>query len=174
MFLFKQSVKLPFRREYFESVLSGSESGTSTTTAIILGLVATNQSIQTVATAAGITLFIQAFNAASSRYSALRTATEIDGIDEYQPRIPAIGSVLQFFFHMVFGLLPLIPILVLSIGNGIIYTVLVAIASLMVVAIYKVRYIKKHAWQDGVELVLLGILVMLVGLLAGFLLEYWV
>lgn len=172
MFLFKQSVKLPFRREYFESILSGSESGTSTTTAIVLGLVATSQSLQTVVTAAGITLFIQAFNAASSRYSALRTATEIDGIDEYQPHIPAIGSVLQFCFHMLFGLLPLMPILILSIGNGIIYTVMVAVASLILVAAYKVRYIKKHAWQDGVELVLLGVLVMLVGLLAGLSLEY--
>ncbi len=75
---FHKKAKLPFERNLFLSTFSGLEAGVATTTAIILGLLISGESIDVVTVAAYVALSVQAFNSAVNRYVSLRTSLEID------------------------------------------------------------------------------------------------
>jgi len=168
----RSKVNLPFARDRFESLLSGAEAGIATTAAIVVGLAVTTNSKGIVLLSAGITLFIQAFNAAGGRYSALRTAQEISGNENFRLHTRLFTSSIQLVSHLLFGALVIMPVARYDTGpQGIWATLTLATILLSLVAVYKSNYIKKHVLQDGIELVLVGVLVMLVGLNAGLTLE---
>lgn len=171
--IFKRRIRLPFEREYFQSILSGSGAGISTTTAIIIGLTVANEEIVAITTSAIVIVFIQAFNSGASRFSDLRTARQLDGEEEEKPRLPLVTASIQFSAHIGFGMLALLPLLLAGVDRGVWYAVLMNIIVLTIISLYKVRYVKDHALADGIEFVLTGLLVMLVGLGAGLLLELY-
>ena len=168
----RSKVNLPFSRDRFESLLSGAEAGISTTAAIVVGLAVTTNSQGIVLLSAGITLFIQAFNAAGGRYSSLRTSQEISGSENFQLHTRLYTSFIQLVSHLATGVLVIIPVARYGTSlRGIWTTLVLATFLLSLVAFYKNIYIKKHIMQDAIELVLVGVLVMLVGLNAGLGLE---
>ena len=168
----RSKVNLPFARDRFESLISGAEAGVATTAAIVIGLAVTTNSPGIVLLSAGITLFIQAFNAAGGRYSSLRTAQEISGSENFLLHTRLTTSIIQMGSHLLFGVIVIMPVARLGTNVlGVWTTILLATTLLIALAMYKTRYIKKHVWQDGLELVLVGVLVMLVGLNAGLGLE---
>jgi VIT1/CCC1 family predicted Fe2+/Mn2+ transporter len=168
----RAKVNLPFARDRFESLLSGAEAGIATTAAIVVGLAVTTNSSGIVLLSAGITLFIQAFNAAGGRYSSLRTSQEISGSENFQLHTRLFTSFIQLVSHLATGMLVIIPVARYGTSTrGIWTTLLLSTLLLTLVAIYKNIYIRKHVFQDTIELILVGVLVMLVGLNAGLTLE---
>lgn len=170
---FRRKIVLPFEREYFQTILSGSGAGIATTTAIIIGLAVANEDITAITTSAIVIIFIQAFNSAGSKYSDTRTSQEIDGEIEEKPKLPLIAAMIQFTSHLSFGLLALVPLILLGVDDGVIWSAILNVVVLTLISLYKVTYVKDHALADGIEFVLTGILVMLVGLGAGLLLEFY-
>lgn len=169
--LFKQRVKLPYDQEYFKSIISGGSAGISTTTAIIIGLTVSKSTLVEIVSSAVIIIFIQAFNAAASRFADLRTAQEIDGETVLKTKYPLTISAVQFAAHTAAGLLALTPLIIYGTSSGVLVTVVVNVFALALLAVYKVRILKVNAIADITEFVLTGLLVMLVGLVAGLLLE---
>ncbi|HIA92172.1 TPA: hypothetical protein EYO12_03605 [Candidatus Saccharibacteria bacterium] len=171
MKILKRKVRLPYEQEYFKSIISGSSAGISTTTAIIIGLTVSETKIAAITTSAIVIIFIQAFNAAASRFADLRTAQEIDGEKVLKTKFPLTVASIQFASHTFSGLIALTPIILYGTESGVLVTVAVNTFALFLLAVYKVRVLKVNALSDIAEFVLTGLLVMLVGLGAGLLLE---
>lgn len=152
---------------------AGSEGGLATTTAIIAGLMVTQTGRDVVVITAIISFLVQAFNASVVHYSAERTDDEIDREDKRNGFwSPAIVAVWHFLWHTAMSIFVLLPILLVT--NQLVatvYSIGITLVLLFIVGAIKGRAVKRSPLEDGLELVILGALVICVGLLAGILLS---
>lgn len=153
-------------------MFGGLETGVATTTAIILGLLISGGSIPIVTTAAYIALSVQAFNASVARYVSLRTSIEIDDQTSNERKEPLVNAIVQFAAHLVASSMPILPLFLLQDRLSIaIMSLLMSIATLSVAGLIQGLYIKVRAKQNLQEIVLTGMMVVVVGSMAGFLLR---
>jgi vacuolar iron transporter family protein len=168
----KIRTKLPVDKELFLSMLGGLESGVATTTAIILGLLISGGSNEFIITAAYITLSVQAFNSASARYVALRTSLEIEDQTSKERRFPLVNASIQFAFHVVASSLPILPLFILDDKLHIaIASISLSLLTLTLTGILQGRFLFVQAKQNMQEILVIGLLVMTVGTIAGLLLS---
>lgn len=175
MAFIKRRVRLPANldRQYFTAMLSGSEGGLSTTTAIISGLMISTDQPDLVVLSAVISFLVQAFNSAIGRFSAEHTDQELDSrrkwLDYGQP---ARDAFLQFATHLIMSTLVLLPIaLVADATRAVVYSIAITLLFLFIIGWYKGRLAKTSSWRDAFELVVLGSLVISVGITAGLVLS---
>lgn len=164
--------KLPIDRELFLSALGGLESGVAMMTAIVIGLEISGNNASFIATAAYITLIVQAFNASSIRYVSLRMSAEIDDETSQERWAPFFSASVQFICHITAGSMPILPLFFLT------GTAYVALASFVIgvflligIGLLQGRYLKMQASQNIREIMLTGLLVILIGTIAGLLLD---
>lgn len=169
---FRKKAKLPFERNLFLSTFSGLEAGVATTTAIILGLIISGESIHVVTTAAYVALSVQAFNSAVNRYVSLRTSIEIDNQNDSEIKRPLINAITQFASHIVASSMPILPLFFLSDRTSIaLASIGMSVVTLSLAGIIQGLFLKVQAKQNLKEIVLTGMMIVLVGSLAGFLLR---
>lgn len=173
MVLIKRRVKLPLNRQYFSALLTGSEGGLSTTTAIIAGLMISTDQPDLVVLIAVISFLVQAFNNAIGRFSSEYTDQELDGRRKWLTYgQPARDAFAQFTAHIVMSTLVLLPIvLVADVTRAIVYSITITLFFLFVIGFYKGRLARTNALRDGIELLVLGSLIISVGIAAGLILR---
>lgn len=171
--LFMQKTKLPFDREYFLALLGGLEGGLATTTAIVVGLSITTEQRELVVTTAVISFIIQAFNSSVSRFSAEHTDDEIDHIESWKGyRKPVYNALLQFTSHIAVSLFVILPIVFISdLIVAIAWTISITLLLLFAIGLYKGSLLKLHPARDGLELFIIGALVISIGIIAGYILS---
>jgi|AntRauTorckE6833_2_1112554.scaffolds.fasta_scaffold00084_22 VIT1/CCC1 family predicted Fe2+/Mn2+ transporter len=169
---FRKKAKLPFDRDLFLSTFSGLETGVATTTAIIIGLLISGGSISIVVTAAYIALSVQAFNSAVARYMSLRTSMEIDDQTESEVRKPLLNAITQFTSHVVASSMPILPLFLLQDRLHIaVAGIALSTGTLLTAGLIQGFFLKIQARHNIQEIVLTGMMVVVVGSLAGFLLS---
>lgn len=173
MSLLHRSIKLPFNRDHFVAWFTGSEAGLATTTAIIAGLMVTHTSINTVVTAAIISFLVQAFNSAIIHYSNERMGDEIDREDIKNGYFhPAVLGVWFWLWHTLMSVMVLLPILfVPDQFKATVYSIVITLVLMFAVGAVKGKIVKRDAVQDGLEMVIVGGLVICAGLVAGIILS---
>jgi VIT1/CCC1 family predicted Fe2+/Mn2+ transporter len=173
MALLYRAIRLPVDREYFMAWFSGSEGGLSTTSAIIAGLMVSSAALDLIALTAVISFTVQAFNSAIGSFSSNRTFDEIERQDIVKGyRKPAIDAALQFLSHVLMGAIVLSPIIfVTNAVEATIMSIAITLFFLFVIGYFKGRIVKRNPYRDGLELVLLGALIISVGITAGIILS---
>lgn len=165
----RRRILFPYDRDNFMAIFSGSEGGLATTTGIITGLMIDEISRQIVIITAMISFIVQAFNSAASRFSSERTDDEIDHQDKKKGyHLPLTHAAYQFSAHIVMSLIVITPIaLVDNRYLAIVIAVLITLIFLFLIGGYKAKIINKNVLRDGLELAGVGLLVTVVGLIAG-------
>lgn len=168
----RQKAKLPFDRDLFLSSFGGFESGVATTTGIVVGLLITGGSPALVTTAAYIALSIQAFNAAVARYVNLRTSLEIDDQTLPDKKKPLANAFVQFVSHIAASSMPIVPLFLfqdpLVIG---IFSMFFAFITLFLTGLLQGIFLKVQARENLRVIIFTGMMVVLVGSIAGILLR---
>ena len=165
----RRQKKLPIDREYFLSLLGGSEGGLATTTAIIVGLMVSSASREVVVTSALVAFLVQAFNGSIGHFSSERTNDEIDDIEKKEGyRKPAKDALYYFLSHTATSLIVLMPVVIITDSlNAIIVTLSISLFILFTIGWYKGSVVKNSRFVDGMEMVMFGLLVIVVGALSG-------
>jgi VIT1/CCC1 family predicted Fe2+/Mn2+ transporter len=168
----KVGAKLPFDKDLFLSLLGGLESGVATTTAIIVGLIISEESIAVVTVAAIVTVAIQAFNSAASRYVGLRTSEEIEDITTTERFKPLINSMVQFVAHAFASIVPILPLyFVASEAVILLSSVLLAYCMLVIIGGFQGIFLNVQAKRNMIEILVIGTMVITVGIIAGLILR---
>lgn len=154
-------------------MLAGWEGGLSTTTAIIAGLMVSTDKPDLVVLIAVISATVQAFNGAISRFSVEYTDQELDGRRKLIDYVgPAKDSMVQFLAHITVSIVVILPIVLIAnaaVALGL--TILITLLFLFLIGLYRGRLAKTSGLRDGVELVTLGSLVIIIGLVSGYFLQ---
>lgn len=166
--MFLHRARLPIDKEYFVSLITGSETGVATTTGIIVALTSGDKSRSLILAAAGLSIFVQAFTGAVNRYSVIRTSREIDNENDNQEKQPILGALSQFWGHLVAGSIPLLSLLFVPSEYIIFASVYLAFLVLFAVGVIRGRFIRKHALRHTIQILFIGGIVIIVGLLVGY------
>lgn len=168
----RAGASLPFDKELFLSLLSGLESGVATTTAVIVGLIISESSVSVVTAAAIVTVAVQAFNSAASRYTSMRASEEIDDLSSNEMFSPLINSISQFVAHALASIIPILPLyLVDHRGVILISSLMLAYITMFIIGGFQGIFLKVQARQNMIELLVTGSMVIVVGTIAGFVLR---
>jgi VIT1/CCC1 family predicted Fe2+/Mn2+ transporter len=168
----RMNARLPLDKELFLSLLGGLESGVATTTAVIVGLTISERSLAVVTVAAIVTVSIQAFNSAASRYVSLRASEEIDDLTATEKFKPLANAVVQFIAHASASIVPILPLyFVANHFVVVISTILLAYCMLVIIGGFQGIFLNVQAKQNMIEILVIGTLVILVGSTAGIILR---
>ena len=165
----RRKFELPISKKKYLSMVSGSEAGIATTSAIIAGLVTSTDNRSIVVISAFVALLVQGFNSALNYVETAYAATEIDGRVQ-KPSIikPLIEAGIQFITHVAASLIVLIPIIwVRDLHYALIYSIIVALIMLFLIGFGIGKTVRSNHIKHAVQSMLLGALVISGGLIAG-------
>lgn len=169
----KRPLRVPFGSEIFSALFGGTEGGLATTSAIIAGLFVSTYDRELVITTAVISFMVQAFNGAVSRYSGERTTDEIEQIEEVLGKRPAlIDALVQLSSHLAGGILVIAPIvLIVNVQLALGLSVAITMILLFLSGAIKAHFVRNDPLVEGLELVVLGAMIISVGIISGTLLR---
>lgn len=154
--------------------IDGLEGGFAIFAGIVVGLSFTSVSRSVLIMTAMLGIFVNAVNAATIRYSTEHYRDELDG-HEKRSRFKhyLIPAMTEFMLYIIVSLLAIIPLLLIE---SLVLAVTIMIATCLII-LFIAGYVRgatlgKHPFRDGIELTLGGVIMILFGSIAGWLLTH--
>jgi hypothetical protein len=168
--------KPPLGADNFLSVLEGVEGGFAIFTGIIVGLSFESVSRDLLLLTAGIGIIVNAFNSSAVRYASEHYIDELDGHETHDPYknyfVPAFIEFCVYAFVSLIAILPLLFVQPLELA--IVACIVLTLSILFGAGYYRGNLLHTHRIRDGLEVALLGALIVLVGGVSGWMLSYLV
>lgn len=164
---------LPFGIVGFLSFLEGFESGFAITTGIVIGLSFQVHSRHLLVTAACLAIIVNAVNSATVKFASEHTLDEMDGREKRRFVLNSLSpALIQFITHLVVAGAILLPIIIANeLRNGIALSILLTLTVLFGAGWYRGKLLRSRALRDALETLLLGLIIICVGALAGWMLS---
>lgn len=171
--MFKHKNNLPFGADKFLAAFEGIEGGFAIGAGILAGLSFAGLDRKILLMTAVISIIVNGFNAAAVKYSTEHYLDELDGRETrrrfHQYFLP---SLVEFVFYFLISLVSIIPLIVMpSVTAAIAYTCVVTVLILFVAGYWRAYLLGMPRWRDAAETALLGLGIIGVGLLAGWLIH---
>lgn len=172
--MLKRHYRSPKNRRYNRLLgfLDGIEGGFAIFAGIVIGLSFSDVERQLLITIAIVGIIVNAVNAATIRYSTEHYYDELDGHEKHHPiQAYLVPSIAEFSIYIVVSALALAPLLLVgSLPVALVIMVLCCIGFLfMAGALRGHLLIERHWLRDGVEVALGGLIMIVVGSIAGYL-----
>ena len=166
-------LKIPFGSQNFLSVLEGIEGGFAISAGIVAGLSFAAVDRRLLLITAGISILVNGFNASAIKYSSEHYADELDGHEKRDVvRSYLVPAIIEFMMYLAVCLLTLIPLFIMpSIFHAVAWCVAITLTVLFAAGAYRGEVLQTRPLRDGLELMLLGGLIVAVGATAGFVLS---
>lgn len=163
---------IPLGTDNFLSVLEGIEGGFAVFAGIVVGLYLQDVSRELLIITAGISLVVSAFNSSAVRYATEHYMDEIDG-HEKRNKIkayffPALTEFITYTFVSLIAAAPLL--LIQDTLTAVLLTCFITISLLFGAGWYRGKLFGNHAVRDGLEVAGLGVAIIIVGVVAGWVL----
>lgn len=167
---------IPLGADNFLSVLEGIEGGFAIFVGIIAGLYFQNVSQDLLITAGIIGITVNAFNASAVRYASEHYVDELDGREKRSKvRAYFVPAFIEFLTYVLVSFIAVMPLLFIKDSAiAIAWTAIITAVILFLAGWYRGSLLGRHALRDGIEVAGLGIAIILVGTLAGWLLTFLV
>lgn len=165
---------IPLGADNFLSVLEGIEGGFAIFVGIIAGLYFQNISHDLLVVTGVIGLIVNAFNSSAVRYTSQHYVDELDGHEKrHKFRAYFVPAFIEFATYALVSLLAVIPLLLIRDSlTAIMLTIAITVLILFLAGHYRGKLLGRHAMRDGFELAGIGISIIMVGAVAGWLLSY--
>ncbi len=163
---------IPLGADNFLSVLEGLEGGFAIFVGIIAGLYFQDIDHDLLVITGLIGLIVNAFNASAVRYASQHYVDELDGHEKrHKFKAYFVPALVEFLTYGLVSLIAVVPLLVIEDSlSAIMLTSLITLVILYLAGWYRGRLFGRHAVRDGLELAGLGVAIILVGAIAGWLL----
>lgn len=173
----RRVVRVPLGSDNFLSVLEGVEGGFAIFAGIVVGLSFEDVSRDLLILTAGIGIVVSAFNSSAVRFASEHYIDELDGHEKrHWVRSYLVPSLIEFLSYIVVSLIALLPLVILpNLTDAIIGSVILTLSILFLAGLYRGNLlIRRHAVRDGLEVAGLGLLIIVVGGVSGWLLSAFI
>lgn len=170
----RRHLHLPFDAQKFLSVLEGIEGGFAISTAVVAGVnFAHITDRRVLIITAAISILVNGFNASAVKYSSEHYEDELDGREKKNPwRAYFTPAAIEFVIYFAVCLLTLLPLFLFSNTLvAVIWCTLLTAIVLFAAGFWRGFLLKMHPVRDGIELALLGLLIIIIGGGAGYILN---
>lgn len=165
--------RVPFGSNNFLSILEGVEGGFAIFVGLIIGLMFEGVSRELLILTAAISIIVSAFNSSAVRFSSEHYHDELDGHEKrHRFRSYFIPSLIEFVSYVCVSIIALLPLLLVHpIELAVLLCAIITLVILFIAGWYRGHLLnRRHAVRDGFEVMLLGLLIVGVGALSGWLL----
>lgn len=169
----RRHLHLPFGAQRLLAVLEGLEGGFAIGASVIVGLSFANLDRRVLIVSAAIGILVNGFNNATVKYSSEHYSDELDGREKRNPFryyfVPAAIEFISYFAISIVTLLPLVLIPDLYLGMAL--CSLLTLGMLFAAGYWRGWLMRMHPAKDGLEMMLLGSGIIVVGAITGYILH---
>lgn len=165
---------IPFGANNFLSVLEGVEGGFAIFAGVITGLYFQDISQDLLIVSGVVGLVVSAFNSSAVRFATEHYLDELDGHEKRSKlRAYFLPALVEFITYSLASLIAVLPLLVIDDTlTAVILTIIITLCFLFSAGFYRGKLLGRHALRDGFELANIGISIIAIGGLSGWLLAY--
>ncbi len=157
--------KKKLNHEYLQSGIFGINDALVSTTGVMVGVSAGVPNKEIIILAGAVTIVVEALSMGSGQYLSLKSA------HQYRRRsglkVPIVSGVIMFGGYIIGGLVPLIPIILLPIEQSRVAAIASALVGLFLLGYLKGKFVKTSAIKSAIEVVIIGGLATVAGLVIG-------
>jgi len=155
---------------YVRSSIFGLEDALVSTTGVVVGITAAGVPKQYVLLASLVTVAVEAISMGAAEYLSEESIDELKAKSYTHPKL-ILGAVIMFVSYFLAGLVPILPVLFFPTHLIIFLSLSFALISLFVVGFVKGRVIHYHPIRSAMEMLVLGGIATLAGVIVGVLLK---
>jgi len=155
-------------REYLRSVIFGIEDSLVSTTGLIAGISIGADSRRVVLLGGIVAIMVEAVSMGAGEYLSDDAVAELDKIKRHKDK-PMVSGFLMFCSYLMAGLVPLLPIIIITYPSSILVSVALALAGLFLLGFLKGKVLKTSPFKGGLKILIVGGVATAFGLLAGYL-----
>ena len=144
----------------------GVQDGLVSTTGVVVGISAGVSDPRIIILASFVAVSVEASSMAAGQYSSEKAVHQMDKTGKHKDNL-IVGASLMFFSYLFAGLVPILPFLLLPIDNARVTSIVAALASLFVVGYLKGKIVQDKAFRSATEMLVIGGLATVIGLLVG-------
>lgn len=154
---------------FLRNLVFGVEDGLVSTVGLLSGIAIAGVDRETILLTGIVLIFVEGFSMAAGSFLSEASVEEMHGgVDDTRGSIAA-GAVM-FTSYFVAGLIPLLPYLLLTVGQAFSFSVGCSVAALFLLGYWSGRS-TRTAWRKALRMMLVGGAAIFVGTLAGSLLS---
>lgn len=170
----RKQLKLPFGAQRLLAILEGVEGGFAIGAGLVVGLSFATDSKTLLLMTAAISLLVNGFNSSAVKYSAEHYTDELDGREKNAVKHYFMPALYEFVAYMLVSLLILVPLrFITDIGQAALVCIFVTLVTLFAAGYWRGYLMRRrHKLRDGLELMLLGALIIVVGAASGYILHH--
>lgn len=151
-------------RDYVRSSFFGIEDSLVSTTGLIAGVAVGTQDAKFVILAGLVGVAVEAVSMAAGEFLSEETTHDLDKTDRANP---IIGGFIMLISYGLAGLVPLIPIILLSGTTALVASVAAALTGLFLLGLVKGKVTGKKPLRSGIEVLIVGGVAAAIGIIVG-------
>ena len=162
--------KFDIHEDYLRSVVFGFQDALVSTTGVIAGVAAGTANKEIVLLAGTVTILVEALSMGVGQYMSEKTVHQMDKDGKHTDSV-LIGGLAMGVSYFLGGLVPLTPIIFLSLPLASTVSIIAALVGLFVLGFIKAKVVNVNPWHSAIEILLLGGAATAIGLIAGYFLK---
>ncbi|MBP9667718.1 VIT1/CCC1 transporter family protein [Candidatus Saccharibacteria bacterium] len=167
----RRKLTIPLGAQRFLAAFEGFEGGFAIGTSIIVALSFSNLDRTVLLSTALLSITVNGFNSASMKYTSEHYMDELDGSEKKNKfRHYFLPAITEFAAYIVISLFAIVPMILL---NNMLHAVWI-VAGITLVILFAAGFMRGYMlrmspWRDGLEALVLGFGIILVGFIFGYL-----
>jgi len=159
-------MKVNLHEDYLRSIVFGLQDALVSTTGVIAGVSIGTADKQLVILAGIVTIMVEALSMGAGQYMSEKAVHELDKSGKHTDSVYT-GGILMAGSYFLGGLVPLTPIVLLSLPVSSYVSISAALVGLFLVGFIKAKLVQVPAVRSGVEMLVLGGITTAIGLFIG-------
>jgi VIT1/CCC1 family predicted Fe2+/Mn2+ transporter len=160
---------IKIKQDYLRSIVFGFQDALVSTTGIVVGISIGSHNKQFIILSALVAISVEALSMGAGQYLSEKTVHQLPKSDHKDNLVT--GSLLMFLSYLIGGFIPILPIFFSSPPLSSLLSVIFAFVGLFLLGFFKAKLFAGKVWRSAAEMLLIGGLTTLVGLLVGFFLR---
>ncbi len=153
----------PMKSDYLRSAFFGVEDSLVSTTGLVAGIAAGSQDVKIILLAGLVAVAVEALSMSAGQYLSQKAVQEFDG----NKASPVGTGAIMMVAYVAAGVIPILPMVLLSYPLSLFVSVGSALIALYVVGYIKGKIVKRPPRRSGLEVLIVGGAATLIGLLVG-------
>jgi|SRR3989344_491514 len=159
-------MKIRLQEDYLRSILFGLQDGLVSTTGVVVGISAGVSDKAIIILASFVAISVEASSMAAGQYSSEKAVHQLDKSGKHRDSLIK-GAVLMFFSYFLAGLIPISPFLIFPPDTARVISIATALISLFIIGYFKGKIVEHRALRSAVEMLIIGGLATIIGLVVG-------
>lgn len=152
--------------DYLRSIIFGFQDSLVSTTGVIAGVAAGTNSKELVILAGLVTITVESLSMGAGQYMSEKSVHQMDKEGKHTDNL-YVGGFLMALSYFLGGLIPLVPIILFNLPFSATLSIGSSLIGLFILGFFKAHIVKVNPFKSAVEILVLGGLATLIGLIVG-------